>query len=700
MNFIIKNIWITTSFVCPLMFFTDLTRNPYYTQIFLLNGAMCLLAVYYILKGSLQSSKIDILLIIFFIFATTTAVVSYILNPSYRIPVFNEAKRVWIFTLTNLLTVYILCLQLDKGSFNYREFTNTILFFIGWGLLWIIFFRPERVLEMSEIEKEALMQERFIKGFFIWMTGFTGLNLILKGEITLYRLLYVLTGSGFVASVYGLLQYFGYDPIWGLLNPYGGRPVSTFGNPNFISPYLAALIAVLYGIYITNKDFFTGFIILVYTAGLYATLTRSSWLGVLTGFLFFYLLYKKFFKEALIPISISLFLFFIFPKSPLAPQDGPNPATRITQPTKHSSYTQRFLIWSCAIDEFMDNPFTGVGWGLFELFYPFKQGKYLVFQWAKPLRTHANNAHNIILEFLSQTGIPGLTIVLLIFLTILRFFTNLKNSSAVAVAIGSGCIAFLADNIFNVSLFFSMPAFLFWFLLALSFKELNLIKPLRLKPYILIPVYLILFTEWFRNYIAEIYYFRGFKYSKIASGSEEIKTLEKARYYLEKSYRWRRYEVNNNYELANVYARIEKAKFKITGSPDRKLLEKSAFYYIEAMKANAGYDEIFFNLATVKYTLGELDDALKLYRTSLKINPLNKDAWLAAASIYRLKNDFMGGAEHLLEALKYHYEKDVLTNLAYFYSNFDTKKASVYYKKALEIDPHFIPAIEGLKNIK
>ena len=39
-------------------------------------------------------------------------------------------------------------------------------------------------------------------------------------------------------GLYGIFQYDGKDMIWGSpIQPYGGRPVSTFGNPNFLSSY-------------------------------------------------------------------------------------------------------------------------------------------------------------------------------------------------------------------------------------------------------------------------------------------------------------------------------------------------------------------------------------------------------------------------------------------------------------------------------
>src|SRR6185295_15420551 len=75
----------------------------------------------------------------------------------------------------------------------------------------------------------------------------------------------------------------------------------------------------------------------------------------------------------------------------------------------YAPWHQRLLIWACAWQMGLENPFTGNGWGLFELFYPFYQGPLLLsVDLFRVLRTHANNAHNEVLEVFSQTGLLGL----------------------------------------------------------------------------------------------------------------------------------------------------------------------------------------------------------------------------------------------------------------------------------------------------
>src|SRR5207244_966671 len=78
---------------------------------------------------------------------------------------------------------------------------------------------------------------------------------------------------------------------------------------------------------------------------------------------------------------------------------------------------------------------------------------------------------------------------------------------------------------------------------------------------------------------------------------------------------------NNAYELANVYARLGQK-------------EKALAMYQRALDANAGYDEIYFNRATVLLQMGRESEAIENYRTTLAMNPLSHEAYNALTGIY------------------------------------------------------------------
>jgi len=74
---------------------------------------------------------------------------------------------------------------------------------------------------------------------------------------------------------------------------------------------------------------------------------------------------------------------------------------RVTKGT-YGAVTQRLLIWLGPGKWFRTHPWLGQGWGCFELFYPYYQGPLLKEKGLTNYRTHANNAHNEILENWAQ----------------------------------------------------------------------------------------------------------------------------------------------------------------------------------------------------------------------------------------------------------------------------------------------------------
>ena len=183
-----------------------------------------------------------------------------------------------------------------------------------------------------------------------------------------------------------------------------------------------------------------------------------------------------------------------------------------------------------------------------------------------------------------------------------------------------------------------------------------------------------LWTSWYqvRIWMRETWYFAGFKLGRMNDIAGATRALERSR-------SWGPREVNALYELGNAYAR--------TGRP-----ADAAAAYREALDANAGYDEIFYNLATVyNTTLGLPDQALKFYRTSWEINPLSYELTNALSAFYlRSPSKYLPEAlEVLQEAVRDFPENpNHWNNLGYAYSlakRWD--EAEVAYTKALSIAP-------------
>jgi len=641
-------------FIPPLIFFTDLTRNPYYFQIVLLNCLTVLLFMIWAYAG-LNSGKIvlrktpfDTQLASFFAVATISWLWMFAKNfhePYLSYSIFNEGLKNWLFLLVNAILIYYIPVYFSDDETK-NKFT-LVIFWAGW-----------------------------------------------------------------LASVYGILQYFGIEFFWPkVLTPFGGRCVSTFGNPNFLSSYLVLLIPLAYVMYLKAETYSKRMFYLIFTltffAALLCTITRSSLVGCAVSMCILLVLIFKYEKNVLlrdikkvviVPFGLMVLMAFLWPKSDVA---GNNLSVigRLAEAVTAKSYYygawyQRKLIWSCAWHMTSENPVLGKGWGCFELFYPFYQGRHLFLQEYINFRTHANNCHNEILEIWSQVGTLGFGVYLWLLWSIVSFsLFTIKNSVGekrlLAVGLFASLTGMWADNLLNVSLHFAIPAFLYWwnvgFLASLAKREERVVETRSSLSKIVVWVFIILgcfaIVRYSRCFLGEVHYFAGFKLSKKNMVQAAIPELEQAHNY-------QRLEVNNNYELANCYAR----------SGDR---EKAILFYKESLRANAGYDEIYFNMATVLAQLGRINDAMAEYTRSLYINPLSIEAYNALGSIFLQNQELYQKAALKLFAqcvLVFPDNKDVQNKIGYIYTKIGQNSEAVKaYKKALEIDPDFEIAKKNLR---
>ncbi|MBI3291573.1 MAG: O-antigen ligase family protein [Elusimicrobia bacterium] len=408
-------------FIVPLVFFTDLTRNPYYTQIALFNVLVSLLWIGWLLHGfragqwCWRTTAVDHPLAVLLLVALLSLGWSWGGHPAMRTPIANEGLR------------------------------NTLFLWLNWALVfWFV------VQGLPE-------------GWLRWS----------------WRLI---EWVAVLAAGYGVLQSLGIEPIWPQgLNPYGTRPVSTFGNPTFLGSTLAMVLPWLCARWLLAvpgwRRWGLGLMMGGCFAGLLVTLTRSSWTGAAVGVGWVAWAWWRSVKPSLWWRrflwlgGVALLLTWFWPRSA---GQGYHPTVRerlqeVAQ-VAHGTYGawhQRLLIWRCGWHMVQERPLLGKGWGCFELFYPFYQGQYLDNPLFQGFRTHANNAHNLILEWWAQTGTLGLGIWCWLMLTVLIAGRNTAQrlpgeASLLAHGWLGGMLAMLVDNLLNVSLFFSVPALVFW----------------------------------------------------------------------------------------------------------------------------------------------------------------------------------------------------------------------------------------------
>lgn len=707
---------VTAHFMCPLLFFTNLTRNPYVTQIALLNATLALAFAAWSLREVQRPEgfKLPRIPIAWPLAAFTLAWGVSWLRAYYGHAAFfrpsmaAEGARSAIFLIVNCLVPFWLAATAaseDDGAAEV-DLTPWIMFVVFWGLLWIAFPTMRTRLGAPADDFFSLAWDPY--GALVWAAGLASAAwLCRRGRMIDY--LHLAFAVGFLASLYGVCQYFSYELVWPhVLNPYGGRAVSTFGNPNFLSTYNAALMPSALALFLVEKDaarrWAYGALFLILGGALLATLTRSSWGGAAIGVaaLAFSARMRLRVKEQPRAVGLlfglALALALAWPSSTISSGYTPTFIGRLTEASSiakrdgfYSPWHQRVLIWTSAWLMGSEEPLLGKGGGLFELYYPFYQGVMLHSEkFYHTMRTHANNSHNEILEVFSQTGLIGLGAFLWLwttfFVTSWRWLKTKAGEDPLWLGAAAGVAAVLADNLLNVSMHFAVPAFLFWWLAGAAMGRgardgggFTLWSPgpgvRRAAGAALVCAGL--FAGWWqvRFWSREAWYFAGFKQIRQANMPAATRSLERSR-------SWGPREVNAIYELGNAYAR--------SGQP-----AKAAEAYEGALKANAGYDEIYFNLGTVYASqLGRPDLAGGYFETAWALNPLSESAANGLTAFYLrdpAKNK-KAVFELLREATRMFPENsNHWNNLGYLHTmEKEWAAAEAAYTRAVEIQPEAV----------
>lgn len=707
----------TAFFVSPLIFFTGLTRNPYYFQITLLNiSLLCAAALFiygsikrgrWLLPRSALSWPLATLAAVYAVsFAFSWAGHASFFHPA----MVSEGLKAGVFFLVNCLAVFYLSLNVPFAEDREVPAGKWLALIVCWGLLWMLF--PAL---RSQAAGDGLL-DRILDpyGLLLWSSGFAAAFMLVR-RCRQEDILHLALSAGAVASLYGILEYFHVEIVWAkLVNPYGNRSVSTFGNPNFISSYVVLFLPLAASLLMKAetgiKRFYYGFVFLAYGGMLMCSLTRSSWLGAGAAFAFLFAFAShrdklKVNRKFLYPFfGAALLLMLLWPADNLKPFSS-GLAERVTEAVSgirspaaislsggsgpvYASFHQRLLMWSSAWQMGLENPLLGKGWGQFELFYPFYQGRLMLnFPAMRALRTHANNAHNELLEQWSQAGLIGLGVFLwflaVLFCGFLRFYRTTPPAIRYeAVPLAAGLAGMLVDNMLNVSLHFAVPALAFWWLAgSLALKTGGAEEsPAWKRPraasaaaWALLACCLACGWFWARQFMREFHYFNGFRIMRTgnsAAAAEELLT----------AWKLQPREVNSNYEMGNAYVRSGE-------------LEKGAWAYREALNSNAGYDEIYFNLAIVLRRLGRNEEALKFLQASTLINPLSRTTWQALAEVYLAVPDKAAVApaavHDLAEAARvFPYDGNVWNTLGYFYMlKKDLKAARSAYVNGVKAAP-------------
>lgn len=299
------------------------------------------------------------------------------------------------------------------------------------------------------------------------------------------KMLKVLVVSALITAVWGILEHFGKSPscllIKGELDTscwvqdVQNRVFATFGQPNWMAAYLAAVIPLAWAFKDKTKNSLltsTALSTFFFMALLF-TKSRSGLLGVSAAFiLFWFFKLKNSFRKHAKPftiLSIILFLIFLVFDSPIKSSflakfsnadSSMEPIASV--PLDETGGTEsgeiRKIVWTGALGVWKQYPIFGSGPETFA--YAYYQHRPMAHNEVSEWNYVYNKAHNEYLNFLANTGAVGLVAYLLMIVFMLKILGSSGKTHYLA-----GFVSLLVSNFFGFSvvstqiLLFMYPAF-------------------------------------------------------------------------------------------------------------------------------------------------------------------------------------------------------------------------------------------------
>ena len=536
------------------------------------------------------------------------------------------------------------------------------------------------------------------------------------------KILKTLLIASVIVSVYALVQATGITFfVWRGTQPYP-RVWSTFGNPNFLAPFLIMVIPI-YLIFVIKaetmrkKSLYSLFTLLSVLALIF-TYSRAAWLGMVVGLIVFALMINKkqlkvnsFFLIGIIVSSI--ILTSIYPRLYLRPQERTATMKPIVERAvstvdfKEPGITARLSAWGTTIKMTLKRPI--LGFGLDTLGVSFRRFMSRDYEELAGRFRTAGYAHNEFLQYAATIGLMGLSAYLFLLFTFFRVIIKVsrnKEKNALAAGVAAACVALLINNQFSFSTI--VPATLLWFFFGLGGglfesekREFHFSIPIAAKysisAVVLVATGLLCFYS-FRFLIAS-------RFDRLAQDSQADRNWEQAIILQEKSVEFNPFEGLYHMHLAKSYQQMignaktieEKEEF-FQKSRDEYQKEIAAYPYHALAYNGLGVTYIYANAFLNKKTSSE---AIRCFEKAIEFDPYFVEAYSnLAAVIYQ-----DGQKKKAIELYKKTIELRPSVALSYYNlgnlyaQEGDYSQAISYWKNTLRIDPNFKEAEERLLQV-
>lgn len=420
--------------------------------------------------------------------------------------------------------------------------------------------------------------------------------------------------SGFLISIYGILEHFGIDKnYW--VQDVQARVFSTFGQPNWLAAYLCILIPLAIDKLISSPRLSYFVYLISYIFCLIFTKSKSGLIALAISLFVYFVL--KISKKFLFTLPLIGLVFFFILKSSTTVYD-PNSKLLIT-----SSSDIRKIVWVGAINLWRNFPLIGTGPETFAYSY----------YWVRPAAHNLtsewdfvyNKAHNEYLNQLATSGAFGFfTYLALIIIALITLFKS-KNYALLS--------AYLSILITNGLGFSVVVISLFFFLIPCFVNQTPIIKPIKTPFYrYLIAIIVVLFClfQLTTFLIADASYAAAENYDQhnnLPAAADQIQLSLKYRpqepeYLIKAALIFAKLTVANhtNPEIATKY--LEKHQQISFFNLNHLKLTAQAYYYLSAYDPKYFADAILTLTKVTKlaptdaksfYTLGQFYQQVKDY---------------------------------------------------------------------------------------
>ncbi len=694
----------------PLLFFTDLTANPFTVQSVLLYVLLAVMygisALRFLRTGHLNFTRtfFDLAFIVFIVAAAVSWLSAFSAAPQYmRQTLFFNLLDYGSLLLVVALGAYVMSKNVVFSGVIESK-TNYILLFIAWGALWLLL--PKLKTTLSGDGFFAHVFDWY--GLFLWAVGIWLGTRILK-KLTQENVLVLSFIACALACMYGVFQSFGLDILWPFdMHQFASRAFSTFGNPNFLSSFVVMLLPVLLVYYMrteSRKDICVyGFLVLVYLFYLSFGLCRSCWIAAGVGLLMMWMFgtlraliwQKKGRVFWLVVLGIAVSYLPVFVQSArtaliqrVAEVSQVTPASvtlNISRDKIFPSLHQRLLMWDVSKNIFLHRPVMGAGLGNFQTAFMQTQPQTLLeYPNLRELKTITNSPHNELFFQMAQGGIVGIGLFLFMFMVLfleVRDFAARKkegDKKQLLQGLFCGILAMLADNMFNISLHTVVPVFIFWWIVGAEVSGVGRAEskvevtanPVTKTVALAILAISLLVVFWQSAVLtSQFLSFRGQKYAAQKNNTAAQEDLSAA-------LAWYPADTEAGFKLGNSFLSEQKYAQALAA-------------FEKTMSAAAYHDQVYFHAALASLGLKDNAKAVRYLRETLRLDPFNLSAYemlgaLVQEDVIYAEGDTMTLLERGLKLFPY--DSSLWYAVGDIYLKRDEKEyAKTTYKNALFTD--------------